>query len=188
VKTSAIPQGHAGRLRPDPGVEGQAQADVFWGGEATLFDQLAIRGCSNRSTSEGDVDEIPASIGSPCRALKDPKKVLVGTTLEPYVLSTATLLKRWRGDQGLGRPAQPETQRQIAQCTPDRSSSSHASYEVILRPTAGRKAGSAHKLGANTGIFTPAPATCPNVVAKASFARRGLPFPSYMAFAECWAV
>jgi iron(III) transport system substrate-binding protein len=106
--------------------------------------------------------------------------------LEPYgIIYQPKLLKRlgvqikdW--DDLLN----PKLKGQIAQCTPDRSSSSHASYEVILE-TDGWEKGWAWltKLSANTGIFTARSRDVPNVVSKGEFAV-GFAVPSYMAFAE----
>ena len=130
------PQGYAGRLWPDPGVEGQAPGGRILGrrghpvrrpGGQGLLEQVQL--------PKAMWDAVPASIGTPVPLpLKDPKKFWVGTTLEPYgIIYQPKLLKRlgvqiktW--DDLLN----PKLKDQIAQCTPDRSSSSHASYEVIL--------------------------------------------------------
>jgi iron(III) transport system substrate-binding protein len=78
----------------------------------------------------------------------------------------------------------PKLKGQIAQCTPDRSSSSHASYEVILQTYGWEKGWDwLRRLSANTGIFTTRSRDVPNVVAKGEFAV-GFAVPSYMAFAE----
>jgi ABC-type Fe3+ transport system substrate-binding protein len=110
----------------------------------------------------------------------------VGTSLEPYgLIYNPTLLKRlgiqikdW--DDLLN----PKLKGHIAQCTPDRSSSSHASYEVILAMHGWDKGWAwLTKLAANTGIFTARSRDVPSVVAKGEFAV-GVAVPSYMAFAE----
>jgi len=64
------------------------QADVFWGGEGTLFDLLAEQNLLDKVTIPKAMwDEIPATIGKPVGLpLKDPKGFWVGTTLEPYGL------------------------------------------------------------------------------------------------------
>ena len=188
VKTSAIPKGTPVAYGQILEWKGKPQADVFWGGEATLFDQLAIEGLLEQvNIPKAMWDEIPASIGKPVPLpLKDPKKFWVGTTLEPYgIIYQPTLLKRlgvvikdWED------LLNPKLKGQIAQCTPDRSSSSHASYEVILQTYGWEKGWEwLTKLAANTGIFTARSRDVPNVVAKGEFAV-GFAVPSYMAFAE----
>jgi len=80
-------------------------------------------------------DEIPATIGKPVGLpLKDPKKFWVGTMLEPYgIIYQPKLLSRLGVEiKDWDDLLNPKLKGQIAQCTPDRSSSSHASYEVIL--------------------------------------------------------
>jgi ABC-type Fe3+ transport system substrate-binding protein len=78
----------------------------------------------------------------------------------------------------------PKLKGHVAQCTPDRSSSSHASYEVILQTYGWEKGWDwLKKLAANTGIFTARSRDVPSVVAKGEFAV-GVAVPSYMAFAE----
>jgi iron(III) transport system substrate-binding protein len=188
LKTSAMPQGTPVAYGQIVEWKGRPQADVFWGGEGILFDRLAKQGLLDKLQVPDKMwREIPASIGKPVGLpLKDPKKFWVGTMLEPYgIIYQPKLLKRlgvqikdW--DDLLN----PKLKGQIAQCTPDRSSSSHASYEVILE-TDGWEKGWAWltKLSANTGIFTARSRDVPNVVSKGEFAV-GFAVPSYMAFAE----
>ena len=118
--------------------------------------------------------------------LKDDKKFWVGTTLEPYGLiyqpkllqRLGVTIKDW--DDLLN----PKLKGQISQCTPDRSSSSHATYEVILAMYGWEKGWDwLKKLATNTGIFAARSRDVPNVVAKGEFAV-GFAVPSYMAFAE----
>src|SRR5512143_3313824 len=188
VQTSAIPKGTPVAYGQILEWKGRPQADVFWGGEATLFDQLAVEGLLEQVQIPKAVwDEIPASIGKPVPLpLKDPKKFWVGTTLEPYGLiyqpkllqRLGVTIKDW--DDLLN----PKLKGQIAQCTPDRSSSSHASYEVILAMHGWDKGWEwLKKLATNTGIFTARSRDVPNVVSKGEFAV-GMAVPSYMAFAE----
>ncbi len=188
VKTSAIPQGTPVAYGQILEWRGKPQADVFWGGEGTLFDNLAAEGLLDPvKIPQAMWDEIPATIGKPIGLpLKDPKKFWVGTTLEPYgLIYQPKLLKRlgvelkdWDG------LLNPKLKGQIAQCTPDRSSSSHASYEVILLTYGWEKGWDwLKKLAANTGIFTARSRDVPNVIAKGEFAV-GFAVPSYMAFAE----
>jgi ABC-type Fe3+ transport system substrate-binding protein len=188
VKTSAIPKGTPVAYGQILEWKGRPQADIFWGGEGTLFDNLALEGLLEAIKIPKKMwDEIPATIGKPVGLpLKDPKKFWVGTTLEPYgLIYQPTLLKRlgvtikdW--DDLLN----PKLKGQIAQCTPDRSSSSHASYEVMLQTYGWEKGWEwLKKLAANTGIFAARSRDVPNVVAKGEFAV-GYAVPSYMAFAE----
>jgi len=188
VKTSAIPKGTPVAYGQILEWKGKPQADVFWGGEATLFDQLAIEGLLEQvNIPQAMWDEIPASIGKPVPLpLKDPKKFWVGTTLEPYgIIYQPKLLKRLGVEiKDWDDLLNPKLKGQIAQCTPDRSSSSHASYEVILQTYGWEKGWEwLTKLAANTGIFTARSRDVPNVVAKGEFAV-GFAVPSYMAFAE----
>ena len=188
VKTSAMPQGTPVAYGQILEWRGKPRADVFWGGEGTLFDNLAAEGLLDQITIPKKMwDEIPATIGKPIGLpLKDPKKFWVGTTLEPYGLiyqpkllqRLGVTIKDW--DDLLN----PKLKGQIAQCTPDRSSSSHASYEVILAMYGWEKGWEwLKKLAANTGIFTARSRDVPNVVSKGEFAV-GFAVPSYMAFAE----
>jgi ABC-type Fe3+ transport system substrate-binding protein len=188
VKTSAIPKGTPVAYGQILEWKGRPQADIFWGGEGTLFDNLAAEKLLEPAKIPKKIlNEIPATIGKPVGLpLKDPKGFWVGTTLEPYgLIYQPKLLKRlgvtiknW--DDLLN----PKLKGQIAQCTPDRSSSSHATYEVILQ-TYGWEKGWAwlKKLATNTGIFTARSRDVPNVVSKGEFAV-GFAVPSYMAFAE----
>jgi iron(III) transport system substrate-binding protein len=78
----------------------------------------------------------------------------------------------------------PKLKGQIAQCTPARSSSSHATYEIILQ---GRGESEGWKwlknLAANTGMFTPGSRDVATVVARGEYAV-GFGVPSYFAFEE----
>ena len=188
VKTSAMPQGTPVAYGQIMEWRGKPQADVFWGGEGTLFDSLAEQGLLEKANIPKQMwDEIPATIGKPMGLpLKDDKRFWVGTTLEPYGLiyqpkllqRLGVTIKDW--DDLLN----PKLKGQIAQCTPDRSSSSHASYEVILAMYGWEKGWDwLKKLGANTGIFAARSRDVPNVVSKGEFAV-GFAVPSYMAFAE----
>jgi len=168
---------------------GRPEADVFWGGEPALFDDLAERKLIAALDLSADVlREIPATIGTPKPiALKDPKGFWIGCCLTPYGLVWhPRLLKR------LGM----ETIRDwddlldcrlkgwVAQATPDRSSSNHASYEVILQMYGAQKGWEwAQRLGANTGIFVARSRDVPTVVAKGEFAV-GFAVPAYMAFED----
>jgi ABC-type Fe3+ transport system substrate-binding protein len=188
VKTSAIPKGTPVAYGQIIEWKGSPQADIFWGGEGTLFDDLAAQGLLEKIQLPPAVwDEIPAVIGQPVPLpLKDPKKFWVGTMLEPYgIIYQPKLLKRLGVEiKDWDDLLNPKLKGQIAQCTPDRSSSSHATCEVILQTYGWEKGWEwMSKLGANTGIFTARSRDVPSVVAKGEFAV-GFGVPSYMAFAE----
>ena len=188
VKTSAMPQGTPVAYGQILEWKGRPQADVFWGGEGTLFDNLAKEKLLDTLHLPDKMwAEIPATIGKPVGLpLKDPKKFWVGSMLEPYGLIYQPKLLKRLGVQikDWDDLLNPKLKGQIAQCTPDRSSSSHASYEVILATYGWDKGWDwLKRLGANTGIFAARSRDVPNVVAKGEFAV-GFAVPSYMAFAE----
>jgi len=169
--------------------KGRPQADIFWGGESALFDKLSEQQLLARlELPRAVVDAVPASIGKPKPiALKDPKGFWIGTVLEPYgLVYHPRLLAR------LGVPPPKDwndlldlkLRGNVAQCAPTRSSSSHATYEVILQRDGDDKGWEFLKrLGANTGIFTARSRDVPSVVAKGEFAA-GFAVPSYMAFED----
>lgn len=169
--------------------KGKPQADIFWGGESALFDKLAEQGLLEPvALSKKAWDDIPVSIGKPVPLpLKDPKKFWIGTTLEPYgLIYQPKLLKRLGLEtiKDWDDLLNPKLKDQVAQCTPDRSSSNHASYEVILQMYGWEKGWEwAKKLAANTGIFAARSRDVPSVVSKGEFAV-GFAVPSYMAFEE----
>lgn len=188
VRTSAIPKGTPVAFGQIMEWGGKPQADIFWGGEGTLFDRLAAKGLLEPiKVPQKMWDEIPATIGKPVGLpIKDPKKYWVGTTLEPYgLIYQPKLLKRLGVEiKNWDDLLNPKLKGQIAQCTPDRSSSSHATYEVILAQHGWEKGWEwLKKLAANTGIFTARSRDVPSIVAKGEFAV-GFAVPSYMAFAE----
>jgi iron(III) transport system substrate-binding protein len=169
--------------------KGRPEADIFWGGEAALFDKLAEQKLLVKHELPKELaDSVPAAIGKPKpNPLKDPNGFWIGTALEPYgLVYHPRLVKR------LGAPEpkdwddllHPKLKGNVAQCAPTRSSSSHASYEIILQ-SRGEQAGWEwlRRLGANTGIFTARSRDVPSVVAKGEFAA-GYAVPSYMAFEE----
>ncbi|HWI15149.1 MAG TPA: hypothetical protein VNT02_12890, partial [Burkholderiales bacterium] len=63
--------------------KGKPEADMFWGGETALFDQLAAQKLLVQlDTPSALWDPIPASIGTPKSVpLKDPQRFWVGTAL-----------------------------------------------------------------------------------------------------------
>lgn len=189
VKTSALAAGTPVAYGQIVEWKGRPGADIFWGGESALFDKLAEQNLvAKLDLPNAIVDEIPVSIGKPKPIpLKDPKGFWIGTVLEPYgLVYQPTLLKR------LGVPVpkdwddllNPKLKGHVAQCAPTRSSSSHATYEVILQRDGDGKGWEWLKhLGGNTGIFTARSRDVPSVVAKGEFAA-GFAVPSYMAFED----
>ena len=189
VKTSALAAGTPVAYGQIVEWKGRPQADIFWGGESALFDKLAEQKLLARLELPKEVmDAIPASIGKPKPIpLKDPKGFWTGTVLEPYgLVYHPRLLQRL----GVEPPKDwddllnPKLKGNVAQCAPTRSSSSHATYEVILQRDGDAKGWEwLKRLGANTGIFTARSRDVPSVVAKGEFAA-GFAVPSYMAFED----
>src|SRR5262249_371780 len=119
--------------------------------------------------------------------LKDKDGYWVGTALEPY-----GLVFNPKRIQRLGAPEpkewddllNPKLKGEVAQCAPTRSSSSNATYEVILSLYGEEKGWDwLRRLAANTGLFTARSRDVPTVVAKGEFAA-GFAVPPYMAFEE----
>jgi iron(III) transport system substrate-binding protein len=169
--------------------KGRPEADIFWGGESALFDKLAQQKLIvQHNLPQSVVDAIPATIGKPKPIyLKDPKGFWVGTVLEPYgLVYHPRLLARL----GVPEPKDwddllhPKLKGNVAQCAPSRSSSSHATYEVILQREGDEKGWAwLKRLASNTGMFTARSRDVPSVVAKGEFAA-GFAVPSYMAFED----
>lgn len=187
VKVSAINAGTPvafGRINE---WNGRPQADVFWGGESALFDKLAQKGLLEKLNLPKDIwDDIPATIGKPkAMPIKDPNGFWTGTTLEPYGITwNPQLFKRLGvGDiKNWNDLLNPKLKGWVAQCTPDRSSSNHASYEVVFQMMGLEKGWDwAEKVAANTGMFVTRSVDVPSVVAKGEMAV-GFGVPSYMAF------
>lgn len=168
---------------------GRPEADVFWGGEPALFDDLAERKLiAPLQLPEAILREIPAAIGTPKPiALKDPKSFWVGCCLTPYGLVWhprklrrigMEVIRDW--DDLLDCRLKGE----VAQATPDRSSSNHASVEVLLQTHGWQKGWEwLQRLGANTGNFVARSRDVPTVVAKGEFTA-GFAVPAYMAFED----
>jgi len=165
------------------------QADVIWGGETVLYDMMAADGFLIKlDVQKALLDRIPATIGTPKpMPLKDPKGFWTGTMLEPYgiVYNEGLVTRRLRTTPPKtweDMLSNPKFKGQIAQCTPDNSSSSHATYEVILQKYGWDKGWEwLSKLGAYTGQFVAKSGDVPAVVAKGEYAL-GFAVPSYMAF------
>jgi iron(III) transport system substrate-binding protein len=189
VRTSALAAGTPVAYGQIVEWKGRPGADIFWGGESALFDKLAEQKLIARhDLAQAVVDSIPDSIGKPKPIpLKDPNGFWIGTVLEPY-----GLVYHPKVLQRLGVPEpkdwddllHPKLKGQVAQCAPTRSSSSHATYEVILQRDGDAKGWDwLKRLGANTGLFTARSRDVPSVVAKGEFAA-GFAVPSYMAFED----
>lgn len=189
LKTSALAAGTPVAYGQIVEWKGRPQVDIFWGGESALFDKLAEQKLLAPLALPNDViGAVPTSIGKPQPIpLKDPKGFWTGTVLEPYgIVYQPKVLARL----GVAPPKDwddlldPKLKGNVAQCAPTRSSSSHATYEVILQRDGDVKGWEFLKhLGANTGIFTARSRDVPSVVAKGEFAV-GFAVPSYMAFED----
>jgi ABC-type Fe3+ transport system substrate-binding protein len=189
VKTSALAAGTPVAYGRIVEWKGRPDVDIFWGGESALFDKLAEQKLLARLDLAKDVvDAIPATIGKPKPIyLKDPKGFWIGTVLEPYgLVYQPTVLKRLgvQPPQDWDDLLHPKLKGNVAQCAPTRSSSSHATYEVILQRDGDEKGWSwLKRLAANTGIFTARSRDVPSMVARGEFAA-GFAVPSYMAFED----
>ena len=189
VRTSALAAGTPVAYGRIVEWKGRPEADIFWGGESALFDKLAEQKLLARlDLPKSVVDSIPDSIGRPKPIpLKDPKGYWIGTVLEPYgLVYHPKLLARL----GVPEPKDwddllhPKLKGNVAQCAPTRSSSSHATYEVILQRDGDAKGWEwLKRLAGNTGIFTARSRDVPSVVARGEFAA-GFAVPSYMAFED----
>lgn len=189
VKTAALAAGTPVAYGRIVEWKGRPDADIFWGGESALFDKLAEQKLLARlDLPKGVVDSIPDSIGKPKPIpLKDPKGFWIGTVLEPYGLVYHPKLL---AKLGVPEPKDwddllhPKLKGHVVQCAPTRSSSSHATYEVILQRDGDAKGWDwLKRLAANTGIFTARSRDVPSVVARGEFAA-GFAVPSYMAFED----
>jgi iron(III) transport system substrate-binding protein len=166
---------------------GRPEADLFWSGEPALYDDLAERRLIvPHEVPEAILREIPASIGTPKPiTLKDPRGFWVGSVLVSYGLVWNPRLLRRLGIDAIrdwDDLLDCRLKGQIAQATPDRSSTNHSSYEVILQLHGWQKGWEwAQRLGANTGIFVAGSRDVPTVVAKGEFAV-GFAVPVTMAF------
>jgi iron(III) transport system substrate-binding protein len=189
VRTNAIPAGTPVAYGRIVEWKGKPDADIFWGGESALFEKLAEQKLLQKLELGKEAwDGIPASIGKPKPIpLKDKQGYWVGTALEPYGLVYHPVkIKRL----GLPEPKDwedlldPKLKGEVAQCAPTRSSSSNATYEVILSMHGEDKGWEwLRRLAANTGHFTARSRDVPTVVAKGEYAA-GFAVPSYMAFEE----
>jgi iron(III) transport system substrate-binding protein len=189
VKTNAIPAGTPVAYGRIVEWKGRPDADIFWGGESALFEKLAEQKLLQKVEIGKDAwDSIPASIGKPKPIpLKDKHGYWIGTALEPYGLVYHPVkIKRL----GIAEPKDwndlldPKLKGEVAQCAPTRSSSSNATYEVILSMYGEDKGWEwLKKLAVNTGHFTARSRDVPTVVAKGEYAA-GFAVPSYMAFEE----
>lgn len=189
LKTSALHAGTPVSYGRIVEWKGKPEADIFWGGESALFDKLAEQKLLvTLEISKAAWESIPAAIGKPKSVpLKDPNGFWVGTALEPYGLVYHPKLLKRLGVAELRDwedVLNPRLKGNVAQCAPTRSSSSHATYEVVLQEKGNAKGWEwLQRLAANSGIFTARSRDVPSVVAKGEFAV-GFAVPSYMAFEE----
>lgn len=189
VKVNAIPAGTPVAYGRIVEWKGRPEADIFWGGESALFEKLVEQKLLQKLEIAKELwEQIPPAIGKPKPIpLKDRDGYWVGTALEPY-----GLVYHPKRLQRLGVPEpktwddllDPRLKGEVAQCAPTRSSSSNATYEVILSMYGEEKGWEwLKRLAANTGHFTARSRDVPNVVAKGEYAA-GFAVPSYMAFEE----
>jgi ABC-type Fe3+ transport system substrate-binding protein len=189
VKVNAIPAGTPVAYGRIVEWKGKPDADIFWGGESALFEKLAEQKLLQKLDLPREAwDSIPVSIGKPKPIpLKDKQGYWVGTALEPYgIVYHPKKIQRL----GIAEPKEwedllnPKLKGEVAQCAPTRSSSSNATYEVILSMYGEDKGWDwLRKLAANTGHFTARSRDVPTVVAKGEYSA-GFAVPSYMAFEE----
>src|SRR5687767_6577423 len=189
VKVNAIPAGTPVAYGRIVEWKGKPEADIFWGGESALFEKLAEQKLLQKvEISKEAWDSIPAAIGKPKPIpLKDPDGYWVGTALEPYgLVYHPKKIQRL----GIAEPKEwddllhPKLKGEVAQCAPTRSSSSNATYEVMLSLFGEDKGWEwLKKLSENTGHFTARSRDVPTVVAKGEYSA-GFAVPSYMAFEE----
>jgi ABC-type Fe3+ transport system substrate-binding protein len=190
VKVSAIPAGTPVAYGRIVEWKGKPEVDIFWGGESALFEKLADQKLLAKldHLDKALVEQIPASIGKPKPIpLKDKDGFWIGTALEPY-----GLVYHPKKIQRLGIPEpkewddllNPKLKGEVAQCAPTRSSSSNATYEVMLSMYGEDRGWEwLKKLAQNTGHFTARSRDVPTVVAKGEYSA-GFAVPSYMAFEE----
>ena len=168
---------------------GQPEADVFWGGDPALFGELGERKLLDRLDLPAALwDAVPASIGRRGRPRSRVRAVSgSGTGLEVYGIADSPRLLKQLGVADLRDGddlLQPKLKGQIVQCMPTRSSSSHATYQVILQ-IKGDASGWEwlRRLGGQTGRFVTSSREVPSVVARTELAV-GFGVPSYYAFEE----
>jgi iron(III) transport system substrate-binding protein len=189
VKVSAIPAGTPVAYGRIVEWKGKPEADIFWGGESALFEKLAEQKLlAKLDLDKALVEQIPPAIGKPKPIpLKDKDGYWIGTALEPYgLVYHPKRIQRL----GIAEPKEwddllnPKLRGEVAQCAPTRSSSSNATYEVILSMHGDDKGWDwLKKLAQNTGHFTARSRDVPTVVAKGEYSA-GFAVPSYMAFEE----
>jgi len=125
--------------------KGRPEVDIFWGGESALFDKLAEQKLvAPLALPEGDPRRRAATIGKPKPIyLKDRRRS--GSARRSSLTASSTTRSC---SSGSGCRAQdwddllnPKLKGHVAQCAPTRSSSSHATYEVILQLHGDARAG-----------------------------------------------
>ena len=168
---------------------GQPEADVFWGGEPALFGELGRAEAPRPARPPA----APLGLGpglhrvAPADPAQGPSRLWVGTGLEIYGIAYSPRLLKQLGVADLhdwDDLLQPKLKGQIVQCMPTRSSSSHATYQVILQ-IKGEASGWEwlKRLGGQTARFVTSSREVPAVVARTELAV-GFGVPSYYAFEE----
>jgi iron(III) transport system substrate-binding protein len=138
---------------------GNPQADIMWGSDAWMFEELGKKGLMSEIELDKEAwESVPASYGEPKPlVLKDPNKYWIGTSFVPWAVSyNPKLLEK------LGVPPikswddliNPKLKGQVVSCTPDRSSSNHASVEAQLQRLGWEKGWDfLERMAANVHIF-----------------------------------
>lgn len=168
---------------------GRPQADIFWGGESALFDDLRDKGLlAPLQMPPGVLERIPFAVGAPSPLpIRDQNGYWTGTMFTPYGLIYNPRVMRRLGMESISDwddLLDPRLKGWVAQSTPDRSSSNHASYEVIFQLLGWDKGWEwAERLGAQTNIFAARSRDVPTQVARGE-AAVGFAVPNYMAFEE----
>ncbi|MGE5850152.1 MAG: extracellular solute-binding protein, partial [Candidatus Methylomirabilota bacterium] len=168
--------------------KGNPEADIFWGGESALYDDLAAKGLLEKLSLPRVVWEaIPANIAKPKPIpVRDPNGFWVGSAFQVYgLVYNERLIERlgvsvndW--DDLLN----PKVKGNVVQCAPTRSSSSHVLYEIFLQELGVENGWRwLERLAGQTGLFTARSRDVPAVVAKGEFAI-GFAVPSIGAFDE----
>ncbi len=182
--------GHAGRLRPHRRVEGPARGRHLLGRRERALRQARRAEAAGEArpaarrwwTRSRPASASPSRFRSRIRRASGSARCSspTGSSITRSCSSASACREPKDWDDLL----HPKLKGNVAQCAPTRSSSSHATYEVILQRDGDDKGWEwLKRLAANTGIFTARSRDVPSVVAKGEFAA-GFAVPSYMAFED----
>jgi len=138
---------------------GNPQADIMWGSDAWMFEELGTKGLMSQLDLDKEVwESVPDSYGEPKPLVtKDPNKYWIGTSFVPWAVSyNPKLLKKLDVPpiKSWDDLINPKLKGQVVSCTPDRSSSNHASVEAQLQRLGEEKGWEFLKrMAANVHIF-----------------------------------